>query len=378
MSVAHNILGNTGESVSRLGFGCMRLPLRGDGRVDRETTEKMFALALDNGVNYFDTAYNYLNMESEVVVGEILGRYERSRYYVTTKLPLIMLRSYAECKEVFATQKERLKCGIDHYLLHGVNARLWENVKKWGLIDFMQELKAGGEIGSFGFSFHDSYECFDEVIHAAPWDLCQIQYNYMDENTQAGTRGYELCRELGIPMVVMEPVRGGALARLSEDLEETLRALHPDWSTASWALRWVAAHENVKVTLSGMSTLQQVEDNIRTFSDLRPLTEEENAAIAHAVEVMTHRLANGCTGCRYCMPCPNGVKIPEVFSAWNRYTQFRNYGVVSSLWERRLKMEDKPASCVGCGACEEKCPQHLPIREDLLRASADLDDPVWK
>ena len=180
MSVAHNILGNTGESVSRLGFGCMRLPLRGDGRVDRETTEKMFALALDNGVNYFDTAYNYLNMESEVVVGEILGRYERSRYYVTTKLPLIMLRSYAECKEVFATQKERLKCGIDHYLLHGVNARLWENVKKWGLIDFMQELKAGGEIGSFGFSFHDSYECFDEVIHAAPWDLCQIQYNYMD------------------------------------------------------------------------------------------------------------------------------------------------------------------------------------------------------
>ena len=377
MSVATNELGKTGETVSRLGFGCMRLPLLADGKVDRETVEKMFELALDNGVNYFDTAFNYLNQQSEVIVGDVLSKYDRSRYYVTTKLPLIMLHSYEECKETFAIQKGRLKCGIDHYLLHGVNAKLWENVKKWGLIDFMQDLKASGQIGSFGFSFHDTYECFDEIVHSAPWDLCQIQYNYMDENNQAGTRGYELCKELGIPMVVMEPIRGGALARVSSDLEEAFRAANPDWSAASWALRWVAAHDNVKVTLSGMSTLEQVEDNIRTFSSLRDFTEEEKAALANAQDVMTHRLANNCTGCRYCMPCPNGVKIPDVFSAWNRYTQFQNFSLVEGMWKNRLTLDDKPAACVGCGQCEEQCPQHLPIRDDLQRAAQELDNPIW-
>ena len=205
MSVATNELGKTGETVSRLGFGCMRLPLLADGKVDRETVEKMFELALDNGVNYFDTAFNYLNQQSEVIVGDVLSKYDRSRYYVTTKLPLIMLHSYEECKETFAIQKGRLKCGIDHYLLHGVNAKLWENVKKWGLIDFMQDLKASGQIGSFGFSFHDTYECFDEIVHSAPWDLCQIQYNYMTRTIRPAPEATSFARSWVSPWSSWSP-----------------------------------------------------------------------------------------------------------------------------------------------------------------------------
>lgn len=377
MAVIRNQLGKLNEQVSRLGFGCMRLPTQADGKIDRGHTARMFDYAIQNGINYFDTAFMYHNGESEVVVGETLAKYDRSLYYVTTKLPVMMIRDMAKAKECYATQKDRLKLDkIDHYLLHGLNAGSWKTVKELGLIDYMFDLKAKGEIGAVGFSFHDEYALFEEIINSAPWDLCQIQYNYLDENVQAGTKGYELCKEKEIPMVIMEPIRGGALAKLTDDLEEQFKALAPDRSMASWALRWVKDHDNCKVTLSGMSDFDQVVDNVNTFSDPTPLTQAELAAIANTVKVMEERVGNGCTGCRYCMPCPNGVDIPAVFRNWNTYYKFRNFSMVERGWNH-LSEDSKPASCIECGQCEEQCPQHLDIRNDLKKAAEQLNSKCF-
>ena len=377
MAVIRNQLGKLEEQVSRLGFGCMRLPTQADGKIDRAHVAKMFDYAIANGVNYFDTAFMYHNGESEVVVGETLAKYDRSQFYVTTKLPVMMIKSMEKAKNTYATQRERLKLDkLDHYLLHGLNAGSWKTVKELGLIDFMFDLKAKGEIGAVGFSFHDEYALFEEIINSAPWDLCQIQYNYLDENIQAGTKGYELCKEKGIPMVIMEPIRGGALAKLTDDLEAEYKRIDPERSVASWALRWVKDHDNCKVTLSGMSDFSQVVDNIATFSDPTPLSEEEKAAIAHTVKVMEERVGNGCTGCRYCQPCPNGVDIPGVFRNWNTYYKFRNYSMVQRGWEN-MKPGTKPDNCVECGQCEDICPQHLDIRNDLKKAARQLNEKVF-
>lgn len=376
--VEHTFMGKTGEEVSRLGFGCMRLPKNAEGRIDRGMTAEMFARAIGAGITYFDTAYFYHEGESERVAGEILSRFDKSRWTLTTKLPLILLQSADDAAKLFEEQRRRLGLDcFDYYLLHNVNKANWEKVKQYGVLDFLYDLKARGLVRHVGFSFHDEYALFDEVIHAAPWDLCQIQYNYLDENTQAGTRGYELAESLGIPMVVMEPIRGGALAKLTPDLEQELRALQPDWSPSSWALRWVAEHKNVKVILSGMSAPAQLEDNIATFTDRRPLTSGELAAIAHTAQVMLSRRANACTGCRYCMPCEQGVKIPFTFQTWNNYYRFHSYSAVRAEWERFLKPENKPTNCIGCGICETKCPQGISIRDDLARAQSELDNPVW-
>ncbi len=377
MAVIRNQLGKLDEQVSRLGFGCMRLPTQADGKIDRAQVAKMFDYAIQNGVNYFDTAFMYHNGESEVVVGETLARYDRSQYYVTTKLPVMMIKDMAKARECYATQRERLKLDkFDHYLLHGLNAGSWKTVKELGLIDYMFDLKAKGEIGAVGFSFHDEYALFDEIINSAPWDLCQIQYNYLDEQVQAGTKGYELCKEKGIPMVIMEPIRGGALAKLTDDLEAEYKRIDPERSIASWALRWVKDHDNCRVTLSGMSNFEQVVDNINTFSDPTPLSAEELAAIANTVKVMEERVANGCTGCRYCQPCPNGVDIPAVFRYWNTYTKFRQYSMVSRGWDH-MHDDAKPDNCVECGQCEDICPQHLNIRDDLKKAAAQLNGKIY-
>lgn len=363
-----------GIETSLLGFGCMRFPTAPDGRIDERRAEEMLDRAIASGVNYIDTAYPYHNGESEPFVGRVLSRYDRDSFYLASKLPLWAVNTLDDAKRIFAEQLERLRTDhIDFYLLHAVNREKWELMKELGVVDYCAKLKEEGKIRYYGFSFHDSYEVFEEIINYREWDFCQIQYNYMDTQEQAGDKGYALAEKLGVPLVIMEPVKGGSLANFSDDINERFHAVNPDASIASWALRWVGSHSNVKVILSGMSTQEQVEDNLKTFSGFSPLSEEEETLITQIVRELKGRVQNGCTGCRYCMPCPAGVNIPGNFSVWNQYHMYGTYGHVKNAWEKELKGAEKAANCIRCGKCEAVCPQKLSIRADLMKVQADLD-----
>ncbi|NTV79469.1 MAG: aldo/keto reductase [Clostridiales bacterium] len=259
-----------GIKTSLLGFGCMRFPKHRNGKVNEDKAEEMLDTAYKNGVNYFDTAYIYHDGESERITGHILNKYDRTSYYLATKLPVWLVQTLEDAKRIFEDQLKRLdKDYIDFYLLHALNRNEFDRIAKLGVIEYCEELKAAGKIKYFGFSFHDAYDAFEVIIKAHNWDFCQIQYNYIDENEQAGTKGYELAESLGIPMVIMEPVKGGALANLPDSFTEIFKKVNPESSNASWALRWVASHPNVKVVLSGMSTFEQVTDNLKTFENFK-------------------------------------------------------------------------------------------------------------
>lgn len=369
---------NCGVETSLLGFGCMRFPTLENGQIDEKRTERMLDEAMAAGVNYYDTAYPYHGGESERVVGRLMKKYDRSSFYLATKLPVWLVKTKEDVTRYFEEQLSKLQTDyIDFYLLHALGKDRWADVKKIGILDVLEEYQRQGRIKHLGFSFHDGYEVFEEILRYRKWDFCQIQYNYMDTEEQAGDRGYALTEELGVPLVIMEPVKGGSLAKLPEEVEKTYRALKPDASTASFALRWVGSHPNVKVVLSGMSSEEQVRDNLHTFTEFEPLSEEEQACIKEAVKTLRARVQNGCTGCRYCMPCPFGVNIPGTFRFWNTYHMYQNYWAVNWGWEN-MKAEEKPEACKKCGKCEQACPQKISIREDLARAQADLDDPQWK
>ena len=367
----------TGIQTSLLGFGCMRFPTRPDGKIDEERAEKMLDEAIAAGVNYIDTAYPYHNGASEPFVGKVLAKYDRSSFYLATKLPLWAVNSLEDAKRIFAEQQERLRTDyFDFYLLHAVNREKWEAMKELGVVDYCAQLKAEGKIRNYGFSFHDSYEVFEEILRYRDWDFCQIQYNYMYTEEQAGDRGYALAESLGIPLEIMEPVKGGSLGNFSEDNNDRcrgIRATRLDQGGVSGALRWLAGNPDVKVVLSGMSTEEQVHDNLKTFGQFEPLDEREKKAVEEIVTVLRSRVQNGCTGCRYCMPCPAGVNIPQNFAIWNRYHMYGTYEHVRRAWKVELKDEERANRCVKCGKCESLCPQKLSIREDLRRAQADLE-----
>lgn len=367
-----------GIETSLLGFGCMRFPTTPDGKIDEAEAERMMDKAIASGVNYIDTAYPYHNGESEPLVGKVLKKYDRSSFYLATKLPLWAVKSVDDAKRIFEEQLQRLQTDyIDFYLLHVVNKEKWEEMKALGVVDYCAKLKEEGKIRYYGFSFHDDYEVFDEIIRYRDWDFCQIQYNYMDTEEQAGDKGYALAESLGIPLVIMEPIKGGSLANFSDDINAKFREMDPDKSIASYALRWVGSHSNVKVILSGMSTMQQVEDNLKTFIDFSPLSDEEENKIKAIVEELRSRVQNGCTGCRYCMPCPAGVNIPGNFQVWNRYHMYRTYDHVKGAWEKELKDEEKAKNCIKCGKCEALCPQKLSIRDNLVQVQKDLDERIF-
>ena len=365
---------NLGIETSLLGFGCMRFPTGGDGKIDREQAKAMLEKALAAGVNYFDTAWPYHGGESELLVGEALKGHPRDSFYLATKLPCWEVKSLADVDRIFNQQLEKLQTDyIDFYLMHAMNRGSWGEMRKLGVVERLEQLKAEGKIRYLGFSFHDSYEAFEEILSYRNWDFCQIQLNYMDTEEQAGLKGYALAEKMGVPLVIMEPVKGGSLAAFAPDITEKFRALDSQASMASFALRWVGSLPNVKVVLSGMSSMEQVEDNLKTFGDFKPLSEAEQTTIREVVELMNSRIQNGCTGCRYCMPCPAGVNIPGSFGCWNRYHMYQNYNVVKRHWENDLGEAQQPKNCIKCGKCEQACPQHLHIREDLERAQADLD-----
>ena len=367
-------LDKLGIETSLLGFGCMRFPVTAEGKIDQAEAEKMMDKAIAAGVNYLDTAYPYHGGESEVMVGKVLQKYERSSLYVATKLPCWQVNSLEDVDRIFEEQLTKLQTDyIDFYLLHALNKDTFQKMVDLGVVEKVAGLKAAGKIKYLGFSFHDSYEVFERIINHWDWDFCQIQLNYMDANIQAGMKGYQLTVEKGIPLVIMEPVKGGSLAAFADDITGMFKELKPEASVASFALRWVGSLPNVKVVLSGMSTMEQVDDNLKTFGEFEPLSRKESETIDDIVKLINSRVQNGCTACRYCMPCPAGVDIPANFRVWNTYHMYQNYRMVKGQWENRLGEEKQAKNCIKCGKCEKACPQKINIREDLEKVQADLD-----
>lgn len=363
-----------GVETSLLGYGCMRFPTNAEGKIDEESAEKLLDKAYAEGVNYFDTAYPYHGGESEVLVGKALKKYDRASFYLATKLPMWAVNTLEDVDKIFEEQLQKLQMDyVDFYLMHAMNRERWEMALNLGIVKRLEELKAEGKIRYLGFSFHDSYEVFEEMLRYRDWDFCQIQLNYMDTQIQAGMKGYKLTEELNVPLIIMEPVKGGSLASFAEDITAKFRSLDPEASIASYALRWVGSLPNVKVVLSGMSDMSQVEDNLKTFGNFKPLDEKELATVEEIVALINSRVQNGCTGCGYCMPCPAGVNIPANFKTWNTYHMYQNYNMVKGQWENSLGDEKQAKNCVKCGKCEAVCPQKIQIRADLERVQADLD-----
>ena len=365
--------------TSLLGYGCMRLPTNADGSIDETRAAALLNTARAAGVNYFDTAYPYHGGQSEPFVGRVIAQWPRESFSLATKLPVWQCKSLDAAKRIFAEQLERLGVDyIDFYLLHSLHKARYDQAKALGIVDWLWELKAAGTIRNLGFSCHDNFAGFEHILRDQPWDFCQLQYNYLDTDDRAeeisGDRGYQLTEELGIPLIIMEPIKGGTLATLPPDAEAPLKALRPDASDASWALRWVGSHKNVHIILSGMSTEEQLADNLSTFAHFEPLNDAEEQAVAQTAAILHSRIKIGCTGCRYCMPCPMGVDIPDNFSIWNKLGMFGQPDAVKEQWTAHFPDAEKASHCIRCGKCEAVCPQKLPIRESLAALQKELDN----
>ncbi|MCQ2524759.1 MAG: aldo/keto reductase [Lachnospiraceae bacterium] len=361
-----------GVKSSLLGYGCMRFPVTEDGHIDEVKAKELLLKAYDNGVTYFDTAYPYHNGESEKFVGKVMSELKRDTYTLATKLPCWLVNSEDDVKRLFEEQLEHLRTDyVDFYLLHALNADSFKKMCSFGVVEKLAKYKEEGKIKNLGFSFHDGYEAFVDIVNYWDWDFCQIQLNYIDKDTQATLKGVELCKEKNIPIVIMEPVKGGSLAKLPDEAMDILKPLRPELSAAGWALTWVGSFDQIKVILSGMTEMDQLDDNLNTFNNFKVLSDEEMKAVDKVGDILLSRAKNGCTGCRYCMPCPKGVDIPRCFSIWNNYHKYDNVKDTKNNWNN-VPAEAKPDACIKCGACETKCPQKISIRDDLEELNKEL------
>jgi len=364
-----------GIKTSLLGFGCMRLPLTKDGKIDEPEAERMLDKAYAAGVNYYDTAYPYHGGESEPVVGRIMKKYDRSSFYLATKLPVWMVKSVEDVEKILDEQLTKLQTDyVDFYLMHAMNGERWDEMVKLGVPEELERIQKTGKIKNLGFSFHDNYEAFDKIINARDWDFCQIQINYMDADEQKAMDLYKLAEVKGVPVAVMEPIKGGTLAKLPEDILSIFKKKDDTATASSFALRWVGTLSNVYVILSGMSSMEHVDDNLKSLGAFKPMDEDELKVVDEVKAKILSRTMNGCTGCRYCMPCPMGVDIPASFSCWNKLHMYENYYAVNWTWDTEMGESKQPKNCVECGKCENACPQKIAIREDLKKAQKDLDD----
>ena len=372
-----------GNQLSVLGFGCMRFPQK-LGRIDMEQTNKQLMAAIDNGVNYLDTAYIYPG--SEAAVGEILEKNNaRDRVYIATKLPHYLIKSREGMEKLFREQLERLRTDhIDYYLMHMLtDPDTWQRLKDLGIQEWLEEKKQSGAIRQIGFSYHGNTSVFCQLVDAYDWDFCQIQYNYLDEHTQAGRKGLQYAHQKGIPVIIMEPLRGGRLVNNLPEKAKKLFAEHPSGLTpAQWALRWLWDQKEVTVVLSGMNSMEMLQENMQTASQTQAgqMNEEDQLLLQNVVKSINALVKVGCTGCSYCMPCPKGVDIPGTFSAYNRYYSDGKFVALKEYFMcTTLRQNSASASqCIGCGKCEKHCPQNIPIREKLQDAKKTLENPIYR
>ncbi|HAN09741.1 MAG TPA: aldo/keto reductase [Clostridiales bacterium] len=378
-------MGKTGDSVSILGYGCMRFPQK-NGKIDEELTDKQIMKAINNGVNYFDTAYFYHGGKSETVLGNILESNScREKVKIADKLPPFLIKTTEDMEKIFETQLVRLKTTyIDYYLIHAVsNFETWERMKNLGILEFIDKNKREGKIKYIGFSYHGNISNFKKIIDDYKWDFCQIQYNYLDEYNQAGTEGLRYASDKGLGVVIMEPLRGGKLAgKVPDKVKEIMDKSDIKRTAAEWALSWVWNHKEVVTVLSGMNDDNHIEENIRIASNSLPdsFTEEEFKLMYNVKETYKELMKIPCTGCGYCMPCPFGVDIPYAFSSYNSKYFFKNkrakYQYAGFTAGIGGGSSSHAKQCKECGKCEKMCPQGILIRQELKKVSKEFNSPL--
>ena len=372
----------SGQEISQLGFGCMRFAKKG-ASIDYEAAKEQVLLAIEKGVNYFDTAYVYPG--SEECIGRIFEETgTREKIKIATKLPQYLMRSKASIEKTFAEELSRLRTNyIDYYLMHMfTDYSEWENLLNLGIEQWIADMKAEGKIKNIGFSYHGDTEMFLKILDAYDWDFCQIQYNYFDENTQAGRKGLQAAAAKGIPVIIMEPLRGGKLVRLSDKAKEVLKADDKGYTPAELGLRWLWDQPEVTCVLSGMNSVEMLEENVRIASDATPghFEQRDFELVDKIKTILKEQERVGCTGCRYCMPCPKGVDIPGNFLYYNlMYMEKKSSARFEFAQNMGVRKEPGFASqCIQCGKCEMHCPQHINIRERLKEADKALRPLPYK
>jgi predicted aldo/keto reductase-like oxidoreductase len=368
------------KEISLLGFGFMRLPLTSESAkdIDYEASERMVARAIEKGVNYFDTAWVYHDRESENFAGKTLSKYSRDKYHLATKMPVWLLESKGDLETIFTEQLK--KCRVDYfdfYLLHNIGGETYDMALEYDVYEFLRRKKEAGYIRNLGFSIHDSPELTSKALEGREWDFVQIQINYIDWDTLDAKSQYETLAARGIPVVVMEPVRGGALAKLGSAAADILKAANPDASQASWAMRYAASLPGVLTVLSGMTTMEQVEDNLKTLTEFKPLSDDERSTLERVASAYRASGTIPCTGCRYCADCPSGVDIPRVFAIYNHFKTIHASNptmgeIVFRNTYRTLPERQRAQSCVACGVCKGHCPQGIDVPKFMKEISEFL------
>ena len=374
----YRTMGKLGIEASAFGLGCMRFngAASGDSVIDEEKAISLIRRAIDGGVTYLDTAYVYLSRTSEIVLGKALKDGYREKVTIATKMPSEAVHDRASMEALLSEELGKLQIDhIDFYLMHGINKEKWEYFKSIGAPQFFDDMKKAGKIRYKCFSFHGPYDEFEYILNDYDWDMVQIQYNFMDINNQAGTKGLELAGKKGIPVVIMEGLLGGRLSKAPSNVQALYDAFPVKRSPVEWAFRWLCNHPEVSVVLSGCNEESQIDDNLRIFDTVESgiMSEEELKLMDNVREAYISRTKIGCTGCRYCMPCPNGVNIPGIFSAWNNASLYDTDP--KNDWNiRQIREKNHGADhCIGCGACEAACPQHLNIIESLQTAWQEMN-----
>ena len=371
------------KEISQLGFGCMRFTKKG-GSIDYAKAEKEIMYAIENGINYYDTAYIYPG--SEELLGRVLEENKcRDKVYIATKLPQYMMRNSQSIEKTFLEELKRLRTNyIDYYLMHMfTDISEWDNLKSLGIEDWIRDKKADGSIRNIGFSYHGDTEMFLKILDAYDWDFCQIQYNYLDETSQAGRIGLEAAHKKGIPVIIMEPLRGGKLVNLPDKALKLLKDSDKKYTAAELGLRWLWDQEGVTCVLSGMNSIEMIDENIRIASDATPnqYDADDFELVEKIKTIIKEREKVGCTGCRYCMPCPKGVDIPGTFHYYNLMYTEDSKSAARFEFARNMGVRKEPcfaSQCIECGKCEQHCPQHLPIREKLKEADKALRPLPYK
>lgn len=376
-----------GDEISVLGFGCMRLPLK-DNDIDEERAAEQIRMALDRGVNYLDSAWPYHAGESESFLGRALAGRLREKVRIATKLPSWMVKSREDMDKFLNAQLEKLKTDrIDYYLVHNLNGKMWDKLLELGVMDFLDKAAADGRIVNTGFSFHGVLEDFKRIVDARPWEMCQIQYNFLDEECQAGAEGLKYAASKDLGVVVMEPLRGGnlGLAEPPPEVDAIWKEAEQARTPVEWALRWIWNHPEVTCVLSGMNEEAHVEENIAIANQAHPdsLTAEETTLVRKAADKYKELMKVGCTGCGYCKPCPVGVNIPVCFEVYNKLHMFKNVEEAKIVHAVRMSgmVTGEPgyaSQCEQCGECIEKCPQDLEIPVLLEKVAEELEGPDLK